>query len=197
VIDGAESNTSERAARVHTKGLLDRCSAIWQHTGYLAHYAALTSYERLVLYWLMLQFVLLASQEKNSQLRTHGNLRWALDWIRTIMKFFGFDPDCKSLHKFRIRTGFGLNWWERIAWLLLLKNSFFLIFWTSFGLGLYSKKRLDYGWTWTEFEKFRTVDPNRKIRQSAHLWQGSLQQKTCSGIYCMGYFSIFTTGWRQ
>jgi len=34
-----------------------------------------------------------------------------LDWIRTMMTFveFGLDPDCKSLHKFRIRTGFGLS----------------------------------------------------------------------------------------
>jgi len=34
----------------------------------------------------------------------------ALDWIRTMTTFvdFGLDPDCKMLHKFGIRTGFGL-----------------------------------------------------------------------------------------
>jgi len=55
--------------------------------------------------------------------------------------------------------------------------------WTTVGLGLSLKNS--------------GLDPNRKIRQSAHLWQGSLQQKACSGIYCMGYFSIFATRWRQ
>jgi len=34
-----------------------------------------------------------------------------LDWIRTMTNFLEFelDPDCKMLHKFGIRTGFGLN----------------------------------------------------------------------------------------
>jgi len=34
-----------------------------------------------------------------------------LDWIRTKTNFvgFGLDPDCDFLHKFRIRTGFGLG----------------------------------------------------------------------------------------
>jgi len=34
-----------------------------------------------------------------------------LDWIRTMPNFVesGLDPDCKLLHKFRIRTGFGLG----------------------------------------------------------------------------------------
>ena len=34
-----------------------------------------------------------------------------LDWTRTMTNFvdFGLDPACKMLHKFRIRTGFGLS----------------------------------------------------------------------------------------
>ena len=34
-----------------------------------------------------------------------------LDWTRTITNFvgFGLDPNCKSLQKFRIRTGSGLS----------------------------------------------------------------------------------------
>ena len=81
--------------------------------------------------------------------------RWALDWtwigwIRTMPIFVeaGLDPDCKFLHKFRIRTGFGLSKWKRIAWYLLLKSWNLLIFWTwTFNF----KKSLDCGWTWTEF----------------------------------------------
>jgi len=34
-----------------------------------------------------------------------------LDWILTITNFFdiGLDPDCEMVHKFRVRTGFGLS----------------------------------------------------------------------------------------
>jgi len=34
-----------------------------------------------------------------------------LDWIRTMTNFvdFGLDPNCQLLHKFRIRTKFGLS----------------------------------------------------------------------------------------
>jgi len=34
-----------------------------------------------------------------------------LDWIGTLVNFvnFGLDSDCKMLHEFRIRTGFGLG----------------------------------------------------------------------------------------
>jgi len=37
--------------------------------------------------------------------------RLGLDWIRTMTNFveLGLGPDCKLLHKFRIRTAFGLN----------------------------------------------------------------------------------------
>jgi len=34
--------------------------------------------------------------------------------MRTMMTFvdFGLDPDCKMLHEFKIRTGFGLSGWK-------------------------------------------------------------------------------------
>jgi len=40
-----------------------------------------------------------------------------LDWVWPMTNFvdFGLDPDCKMLHKFRIRTGFGLSWWKWIV----------------------------------------------------------------------------------
>ena len=36
---------------------------------------------------------------------------FGLDWIQTMTNVFdfGLDPDFKMLHKFRIRTGFGLS----------------------------------------------------------------------------------------
>jgi len=41
---------------------------------------------------------------------------FGLDWIRTMTNFVDFelDPDCKMLHKFRTRIGFGLSYWKRI-----------------------------------------------------------------------------------
>jgi len=62
-----------------------------------------------------------------------------LDWIRTMMNFveFGLDRNCKLLHKFRIRTGFVLNKWKRIATFLLLKSCILLIFWTLSELGFF------------------------------------------------------------
>ena len=40
-----------------------------------------------------------------------------LDWIRAMTNFvdFGLDQDCKILHIFWMRTGFGLSYWTRIA----------------------------------------------------------------------------------
>jgi len=39
-----------------------------------------------------------------------------LYWIQTMRNFdeSGLEPDCKLLHKFRIRTGFGLSWWKKL-----------------------------------------------------------------------------------
>jgi len=80
----------------------------------------------------------------NSQWTTRKVMwqRWALDWIRTITNCFGFglDPDWASLQYFRIRTGFGLSYWNRIAAFLFVKSCLLFIFRTSFDLNLTFKR---------------------------------------------------------
>ena len=89
---------------------------------------------------------------------------------------FGLDPDCIMLHKFKIRTGFGPSQLKRIAQFLLLKICILLNFWTWIFNFL---KFLDYGWTWTEFQKFRTGSgsQNTTVRSSLQFTTSTWTEK--------------------
>ena len=61
-------------------------------------------------------------------------------------KFLDLGPDCNSLTKVRIRTGFGLGQWQTIAAINVVKK-LYICFWILLRLGL---RILKIFWTMTE-----------------------------------------------
>ena len=62
--------------------------------------------------------------------------------------------------KFRIRTGFGLSQWEINCVIFVVEKQYFVHLWTWISKVL---NLLDYGWTWTELQKFRTGPGQQNI----------------------------------
>jgi len=109
-----------------------------------------------------------------------GEMKIGPDWVGLEPDYndfliFEFDPVYKSCQKLGIWTGTGLNWWKKITEILSKlyyyceKN--YLIFCKGFYLDLDSHLKLffimdEYGLSF----KISGKDPDRKIRQCAHLW---------------------------
>jgi len=103
---------------------------------------------------------------RNEHWTGHG-----LDWNRTMTNLLVLD--CIRLVNCFIKLGSGpdLDWvnGKELRNFCCWKSCILLIFSTLFGLGLWIfNKVLDYGWTWTEFSKFRigSGSQNMTVRSS-------------------------------
>jgi len=88
-------------------------------------------------------------------------------WIRTITDFLDLDPDCVNHFKnFGSEPDLDGANGKKSAAFLFLKTVFCQYFGLHFDLDFTLKRFLDYGWTWTEFQNFRTGSQNMTVRSS-------------------------------